>query len=230
MRSPNERPPHEHKLAVAQSVILGGFLCFLCIVLLFALDLRFAGKAVDVGTTAYIINATSQTCNFTAKTGYNIVSVPCLSTATPIADVINPSSVVAIYQYVPNDPDSWRVYNPNLPSYVVSDLAYISRRPGYIALMRTPESRTINGIEPLYTTISLVPGWNLVGYPSHTTRNASDAFSLINASFTRAMTYDKPTEAFVQYDNPSGGTLRNVTPGSGYWINATANAMWTVYP
>lgn len=221
--------PRRHDLEVAQSVIVGGFILFLCIIAFFAADLAFTGHSVDMGSTAYIINASPTRCNFTAGAGYNIVSVPCIATAS-VEEVVNPAAVEAIYQYVPGSADVWRVYNPNLPSYVVSDLSTMSRRVGYIAIMRSAFAREINGSSPQYTSIPLVVGWTLVSYPSQTPRNASDAFASLNNTLTRVVMYNKSSESYLMYDYPGGGTLDVVMPEYGYWINSTAAAVWTVYP
>lgn len=214
---------------MAQSIIVGGFILFLCIIAFFAADLAFTGRSVDMGSTAYIINASPILCNFTAGAGYNIVSVPCVATAS-VEEVVDPVAVEAIYQYVPGSTDVWRVYNPNLPSYVVSDLSTMSRRVGYIAIMRSDFVRELNGSSPQYTSIPLVAGWTLVGYPSQDILNASDAFSSLNATLTRVVMYNKSSESYLVYDYPGGGTLTMVMPQYGYWINSSSAAVWTVYP
>jgi hypothetical protein len=222
-------PPREHELEVAQSVIIGGFLLFLCIIALFTLDLRFAGKAVDSESTVFILNATPVTCNFTAYTGYNIVSVPCIYTATPINDVLSAGAPVgAVYQYIPGSQDPWKVYNPNLPWYAISDLQTLSRRSGYVVVMNGPLSVAFNGSVPSSTIVPITTGWNLIGYPSTTPRNVTDAFDGINASYNKIVAYNKSTEQFVSYVNPAGGDLDVVYPNSGYWVNASAIVVWTV--
>ncbi|HIH23491.1 TPA: hypothetical protein HA251_00500 [Candidatus Woesearchaeota archaeon] len=144
--------------------------------------------------------------------------------------MVDPAAVEAIYQYVPGSTDLWRVYNPNLPSYVVSDLSAMSRRVGYVAVMKSDFVRELNGSSPLFTSIPLMAGWTLVGYPSQTPRNVSDAFSFLNATLKRVVMYNKSSENYLVYDYPGGGTLTVVLPEYGYWVNSTAASVWTVYP
>jgi hypothetical protein len=216
----------EHRLELAHQVLLAAFMLFVIVIALFTLDMDLAGKATT-STTAYIVNSTAMNCTFDVAAGYNIISLPCLSTAEPIATVTNNTQVLAIYQYVPGDADPWRVYNPNLPNYVVSDLRFMTRRAGYVAIMGAPANLTIEGLRVARTDVPIVPGWSLVGYPSFTTRNASDAFSSISGSMNRAATYDRAAASFIYYPD---GSLVYVVPGQGYWINGTASASWAVTP
>jgi hypothetical protein len=118
------------------------------------------------------------------------------------------------------------VYKTGLPDYVVSDLRFLTRRAGYITIATAATNKSINGTLADSTDIGLVPGWNLVGYPSKTVRNASTAFASINGSITTVVAYDAAMQTFITYP----GDLNLTVPNRGYWINATAASSWTVTP
>lgn len=209
--------------AVASTVILGSFIVLAAFAALYAKNHDITGRA-STDTTVFIINSTPITCNFDVGAGYNIISLPCLTTATVI-NVTRGANVTAIYEYTPGQVDKWKVYNPNLPSWVVSDLYYMSRRPGYIAIMVSSANNTLEGSKVLSTSINLGAGWNLVGFPSSNASNITLSIGALNISITNITAYDKPSETFFSY--PGGGLVYFV-PGQGYWINATTGITWTV--
>ncbi len=214
-----------HHIAIAQLIIISGFMLFLMIFAFFVIDTGYTGRAVD--STAYILESIPEQCNVSVQAGYSIISIPCISTAENINLIFNGASVGAMYQYVPGDSDSWRVYNPNLPSYVYSDLEYVGRKVGYILIMNSSFTKSINGTKVPYTNIGLVQGWNLIGYPTNVTRNVSDAFSSINTSVTQVLMYNVSSGNFMVYNNP-GGDLEQIIPEQGYWINISQNTVWVV--
>lgn len=218
----------EHRLEVAQLIIVSGFMLFLAMIAFFLLDVGYTGRSVD--TTAYILNSTPASCNLTILQGYNLISIPCISTAEQIGSVFGVNTKDNImYQYVPDNQDSWRVYNPNLPSYVYSDLQYVSRRAGYILIASQDYTATINGTRAMYTNIPLAKGWNLIGYPTKGINATGLVFMDVNASFNEIRTYNASSGTYLIYTNP-GGNLDNMLPNYGYWVNVTNATMLTVYP
>lgn len=215
-----------HSLASTNMLILGGFVLFMALVILFAADTDSTGRATTA-TRVNITNATLTNCTVNAGVGLNTISVPCISTLIVRENVIDDIGMRAMYQYVPGDPDLWRVHNPNLPSYVVSDLQYMSRRVGYVLVMNQARTYQLSGLVPLSTDVPFVAGWNLIGYPSLQVRNVSVSFASINSSFTQAQTYNNSGGFYEIYDNP-GGTMNYTVPGQGYWINGSVPDTWTV--
>jgi hypothetical protein len=204
-----------------QEIVLLAMIFFCVTAILFSMDTGIHGKATS--TTVSIVNSTPANCSFDVGAGYNIISMPCLTTNS-IAGFTSGTQTYAMYQYVPDSPDKWRVYNPNLPSWVANDLQYATRRVGYVVIMNASANVTIEGLNVATTDMPLAAGYNLLGYPAFDTRNASDSFGSI-AGFTKAVTYNKSTESFITY--PAGGLIYTI-PGQGYWINVTASVIWTV--
>ncbi|MDD9954093.1 MAG: hypothetical protein OXR66_07200 [Candidatus Woesearchaeota archaeon] len=215
-----------HHLARAQIILLGTFILFSTLYILFALESELAGQATT-GTRVNITNSTPITCSVSVVPGRNTVSWPCISTTEPLSDVLNNSPAVdAMYQYVPGTSDVWRVHTETLPNWVVSDLSSLSRRVGYVLIANAAATFPVGGLNVSSTSVPFLAGWSLVGYPAFTTRSPATAFSSINLTLTEARTYDS---GFLSYINVTqSGTLTEVTTGRGYWLNSTTSGTWVV--
>jgi hypothetical protein len=187
-------------------IIIAAVLFFSILVVIFA-GRDLSGRVTD--TTVLIVNSSPITCLFAAEAGYNIISIPCLSSTMPVENVTAGAQVTALYQYVPGNGDPWRVYNPNLPSYV------------YIAIMAAPASVPVEGLNASSTEVPLVVGWNLVGYPSFRIQNISSVIAPINSTITNITTYDA---GVVSYP----GGLLVFEPYLGYWVNSSVVGTMTV--
>ncbi len=208
-------------------LLLAGFVLFGALAWLMATESTLTGRATT-STRVNISQAVPRNCSVSVLAGRNTVSFPCILAGTELQEVVNNTGLTAMYQYIPGAADRWKVYNPNLPSYVVSDLRFLTRTAGYVMVMSAPRTYDIEGYEVFVSSVPIVQGWGLVGYPSFTTRNASDAFATIN-NFTEARTYDNPSGTYLSYINPAGGSLALVQPGTGYWINGTRGTTWMVH-
>ncbi len=71
--------------------------------------------------------------------------------------------------------------------------------------------------------IQLYAGWNLVGYPSATSRTLTDAFDGTNADM--AAVYSSTTPWILDIALPS---LDMMSHGNGYWIRVPADVIWSV--
>lgn len=209
-------------LRMANMVILAGAFLFVTLVVLFALEPDSTGRATTA-TTVNISSSTSANCSVSIVPGVNTISFPCISTAVDRSGVIDDTHIIAIYQYLPGQQDTWRVHNPGLPNYTVSDLTHLSRRAGYLVMANGPDTFQIQGLNVTSTNVPVVEGWNLVGYPSLTTKNADMSFQGINDTLRMAMTYD--SGMYIRYP---GGLLTETIPGSGYWMNVSQSGTWVV--
>ncbi len=191
------------------------------------------GLTGQVPTTVNVTaQATDQFCNFYLLDGWNLVSFYCLSnypnTTTAMAPIN--SSFYAVFAYDPEDGNnSWNVYNPSLPSWVVQDLEQMDRLHGYWIYMNQSATYIYNGTI-VRQTIPLVKGWNLAGYPSQTADDAETSFGTINGSYTRVYIYNATTDSiqiFIPGD-PANSTFNLTLPNYGYWINTTEDIDWTL--
>lgn len=207
--------------------ILGGAMLFGIIVILLALTNDLSG---NVTSQVRIVNATPINCTFGGSVGHNLISIPCITSADPRNAVIDDVGMWAMYQYVPGTTDRWRVHNPNLPPWVISDLEFLSRRVGYVLILNQSRSYQTSGLSVSSTDIPIIAGWTLVGYPSLNETGIVNATLSINDTVNVIRSYDA-TGATYRYYYPAtqSGDLINLTPGQGYWVNGTGSDAWTVF-
>ena len=168
-------------------------------------------------------------CSFTLYQGLNLVSFFCISTMHPTTDVVGSLlALEGVFEYQENNSDPWKTYNPNLPSFVIQDLAYMSRIEGYWIRMQSNENFLLEGGLNRPTNIYLTSGWNLAGYPTNETKGVNQSFSSISGNFTEVRTYNTSLGIFINYVPGVGGALNETQPYQGYWINATVNEVWVV--
>jgi hypothetical protein len=76
--------------------------------------------------------------------------------------------------------------------------------------------------------IILIPGLNLVGYNSLTPFPISQALANIADKYTTVWGYKDDQWTFYDPADETGSTLQVLTPGSGYWIEAKEETIWTL--
>ncbi|MEM2918905.1 MAG: hypothetical protein QXY62_05350 [Candidatus Altiarchaeota archaeon] len=147
----------------------------------------------------------------------------------PIETVL--SSISGNYRYVLGYIDgSWKFYAVEAPG--VSTLKNMSPIYGYwIYVNKTGGvNLTINGTLLTNTTWHLREGWNLIGYPSITTIDVATALSNISGNYRYVLGYIDGSWKFYAVEAPGVSTLKNLTPGYGYWIyvNKTGGVNLTI--
>jgi len=208
------------------------------VILLFALTMLAFDKVLPksfqeiTGEVVTMVNVTAPppvNCNFTLYSGLNLVSFFCIPTSYPRDFVIiNISNLEAIFEYQKGASDLWKSYNPSLPSFVVQDLNFMSRTEGYWIDMSADEDFFLEGGLRLPTSITLMPGWNLPGYPTNEVKAVNDSFSSLEGNYTEARAYNPITDVFISYVPGVGGAINQTEPYYGYWINTTIDEVWTV--
>jgi hypothetical protein len=184
------------------------------------------GNAVS---RVYVTGALSRDCNLTLQPGLNLVSFFCINLASNRTDIIqNFTQLNAIFSYEESNTDRWKSYNPALPSWVIQDLTTMSRTEGYWINMSGAETIIISGGLRIPTNVNLVPGWNLVGYPTNNTESVNTTFLTITGNFTEVRTFNAFTQAFISHIPPSSGGLTQTEANRGYWINATTSEVWVI--
>ncbi len=117
------------------------------------------------------------------KQGWNLISIPFIQSDTNLGKVL--FSIDGLYDAVQwynitDTIDSWNHFKVGKP--LGNDLFELDETLGFW-IQITPPGDTIfpyNGTQPIVNqTISLYPGWNLVGYPSNTSYNRTDGLNNI---------------------------------------------------
>jgi len=168
---------------------------------------------------------TNNSCTVNLFAGWNLVGIPCKPNDQSIGSALNSISgnYTSIHTYnASEDMDHWKSYNPNMPGWVIQDLSVISEKSGYWIKIDDDSVLNVNGTITSPNSIELVQGWNLIGYPSSTTKIPSDAFSTISGSYSIVWTYNTSQDAYLYYSPTFGtNTLTSIDTNRGYWINMT---------
>ena len=170
---------------------------------------------------------TNYNCSAFFMDGWNLISIPCLADNTSTESVLYSieGNYSSIHTYDVNDySDHWKVYNPDLPSWVVNDLVQINEKQGYWINMKNQSSFYLNGTLIQPDDILLVRGWNLIGYPANDSKEITSALSTISGSYTLIWLYNATDNKYYYYNASAGnGTLQEMIPYYGYWINMSKN-------
>jgi len=189
----------------------------------------YKGITGRVVTTVNVTGAKIVPCNFTLRQGFNLASFPCVTDYYEIEQAFeNVTGLVAVFGYDKNDQDHWKVYNPNLPEWVVQDLSYLEKKKGYWVLMNSSSQFYLSGPLSATTNIHLSQGYNLVGYPSSTEKSVEEALQSINGSYTKVVGFNNTAKQYLVYVPGANNTLLNITPYRGYWINMSQQGVWVV--
>lgn len=98
---------------------------------------------------------------------------------------------------------------------------------GYWVEMVCPGEITVVGNRTT-NPINLTPCLNLVGYNSLTPLPISEALTSIANQYSMIWAYGNDEWLFYDPNDQAGGTLQVLTPGTGYWIEATEETIWTL--
>lgn len=148
--------------------------------------------------------------------GWNLVSISVTPPSTAIADVL--ASIAGKYKVVWTKIGSqWLYYDPLDPDF--SDLKTFEPNRGYWIETTDVAELEISGSEAA-KSINLVTGWNLIGYPG-VTKPTAEALASISGKYK--VIWSKIGGQWKYFDptDPDFSDLKEMIPGSGYWIEMT---------
>jgi parallel beta-helix repeat protein len=163
------------------------------------------------------------------KQGWNLISIPFIQSDTNLSNVL--SSIDGFYDavqyYVGDSSDSWNHYHVSKGSNL-NDLDRIDHFMGFwIHIMESEDVPFIYpGSQPNSNqTISLYPGWNMVGYPSLSSYNRTEGLN--------NLTFDTHVDAIWSYDTASQkweemDESDYFQIGKGYYIYVKSQYQWEV--
>jgi hypothetical protein len=163
--------------------------------------------------------------------GWNLISLPVEPPQREITLVLATIAgrYASVYAYEASDAlHPWKSYLPAAPQ---NDLALLTPQRGYWIEAASAVTLTLTGTAITTASVPLVPGWNLVGYPSGVTRPLTVALSTISGSYGEVYAYlaAVPTDPWRFYDAaapPYASTLTALVPGLGYWVRAAQACTW----
>lgn len=164
------------------------------------------------------------------KQGCNLISVPFIQPDESIDEVLSSISdeYYAVQWYDSSDvEDPWKHYHTSKPSHL-NDLDNIDHTMAFFVYTNSPEDIDFHFEGDQITEnqmIVLNPGWNLVGYPSLTNYDRSEALNNLtfNTHVDAILTYDANSQKWEEV-KPSD----NFEMGKGYFIHAKMKCIWEV--
>ena len=163
------------------------------------------------------------------STGWNLVSWPLAPATETLTDTLASCTACdQVWAYDAwDDTDPWKEWP--------DDLVQADETMGLWLHATEPLTLTILGWQPASPDIELREGWNLVGYPSQTTRPVAEALISIDGFYTRVQTFDPmdPSDPWRIYDVDLpvyADDLALMEPGRGYWIYATSECTLSIDP
>ncbi|UCG69945.1 MAG: hypothetical protein JSV09_02695, partial [Thermoplasmata archaeon] len=163
------------------------------------------------------------------KQGWNLISIPYIQSDTNIDEVL--SSIDGLYDAVQwydrmDTNDHWEHKKVGKP--FGNDLFELDESMGFWVHI-TPPGETLfpyKGTQPTVNqTISLFPGWNMVGYPS--------LISYDRTAGLNNLTFDTHVDSIWMYNSTTQkwkelGLTDYFEPGMGYFVHAKSECEWEV--
>ncbi len=151
--------------------------------------------------------------------GMNLISIPLSLADMRLETILQMSQVERALAFNVSTQE-WEEYNTqkshrDLESHNISN--------GLWMVASADSVLTVAGRVPDSVTIELVPGWNLVGYPSFVNRDA--ATSLAGIPYENIEAFDPSLPPYyLSSMNPN----ETMTAGEGYWIYVKSTCVWTI--
>jgi parallel beta-helix repeat protein len=162
--------------------------------------------------------------------GWNLLSLPRIQSdnnlQTVLQSIEGQYDVVQWYNVTDNN-DPWK-HNHISKSPNLNDLNDINPSMGLWAKVTDPGGSTLIVFGDVLTStqnITLYPGWNLVGYPSISAQNRTNALNNIDFGndVNAIWTFNASTQAWEEITEGDNFEL-----GRGYWIHSKVTKTWIV--
>jgi hypothetical protein len=161
--------------------------------------------------------------------GWNLISIPLIQADDNLYKVLETieGKYDAVQWYNPNDTrDLWKHNKVGKP--YGNDLLNLNEKMGFWIHITQPGGALFNysGIRPsINQLISLHKGWNLVGYPSETMYNQTEAMNAIDlkSEVNMIMWYNANSKSWRWMDSDGYFVY-----GKGYYIHVKSECVWEV--
>ena len=158
------------------------------------------------------------------QAGWNLVSLPVQPAIAATATVVQAVApcVTQVLTTI-NGVSTW--YDPTRREQ--STLTSMIPGIGYWMQMSCPGTLTIAG-STASKSVNLVAGMNMVGYSSLVAAPISNALASIAGKYSSVWSYENSTWKTYYPNDPAKSQFTHLTPGKGYWIQATTATTWTL--
>jgi hypothetical protein len=191
-------------------------------------DIGLSGEDSSLNFTIAYGVLSSQTIEF-ATTGWHLISMNVMNISdikVQLSSIQNKYDKVLYYD-ASDTTDRWKVYDIAKPEYL-NDLKTINIKMGvWIHITSAPAQLTIYGIQPFETSITLYPGWNLVGYPAGSEQTVKNVLAQL---WQNEVTVVQAQDNTMPYGLRTLAENDKLKPGCGYWLycTSTTTVEWTV--
>jgi parallel beta-helix repeat protein len=153
--------------------------------------------------------------------GPNLISFPLIQSNRSTQTVLQTVAFDKAWAYDAHQ-KKWISYMPSKPHK--GELKEINNKMGVWVNVTEISNLTVAGIVPLMTSIGLLPGWNLVGFPSFDTDYSVGEFkSYTNASRVEGFDPSSPPH-FLRVLSDTD----KLKTGYGYWVSSVVTVTWYV--
>jgi hypothetical protein len=194
---------------------------------IFVRGLDEAGNWGSIVSTGLI---KKQTFDLSLSFGWNLISIPLSQSDTSISGVL--SSIAGYFdaiQYydILDSNDPWKHDQTSKPPHL-NDLNHINHTMGFWIHITEPGGVLLQCTGSPFSenqSVTLYPGWNLVGYPSLSNRTRTEALNDIDfgTDIDSIWTYDAPTGKWRKI-----GEFDSFEVGRGYWVHSLVKKTWHV--
>lgn len=161
--------------------------------------------------------------------GWNLVSVPFIQGDESLGSVLDSirGYYDAVQRYDASDAkDPWKHNRDGKP--FGNDLSNLNETMGFWVHITQPGDTvfSFNGTQPTGNrTIQLYQGWNLVGYPSKSSRSRDTALNniIFDVDVHSVQAFNATTGTWMTF-----GPSDMLDPGHGYWILSSGSNVWEV--
>ncbi|MGM0510372.1 MAG: PQQ-binding-like beta-propeller repeat protein, partial [Thermoplasmatota archaeon] len=167
--------------------------------------------------------------DYTASEGWNFISIDVAPRNTDLSYILEtgPYNISGCYDkvmYYEAGSGMWRTYSPNRPTHF-NNLHKWEREMGIWIHMIQNATLRIGSYNITHTTMTLKPGWNMVGYPSIQEQQADIT---LPSQITKIGVFDPQEEYNVRYI--SDLSTYTMIPGKGYWVynSDDRDVLWRV--
>jgi len=162
--------------------------------------------------------------------GWNLISIPFIQPDTNLNAVLNSikGSYDAVQWYnVSDNSDPWKHSSTKKPSHL-NDLNDIHHMMGFWIHITQPGGVLFqySGVQPIENqSITIHPGWNLVGYPSLTNYNRTQGLNNLTfgTDIDSIWTYNAATKKWEGI-----GESDYFEIGRGYWVHSKVEKTWEI--
>ncbi|UCE39189.1 MAG: right-handed parallel beta-helix repeat-containing protein [Thermoplasmata archaeon] len=162
--------------------------------------------------------------------GWNLISIPFLQSNTSLPAVLKSieGEYDALQYYNASDKnDLWKHHHISKPTHL-NDLNELTHKFGFWIHITTPGGTlfTYSGMRLFQNqTIMLHAGWNMVGYPSLTNKNRTNALNNLTYGdhIDAIWTYDAKTQRWIKI-----GESDYFEVGRGYYVHVKTECIWDV--